>query len=340
MPTQFLDVQAAGNGGSVATELLFPVYLSLDAEGVGVLDAAGLGARAMLRFLDSAGSGDLTIGMLIGSPFVPVIDGIGDVVIFLDAPVRDAVDVAFAVSGTGAVTVPALRLGLPGLSVGGVGAVAADFIPALPAIREPAWNELRGTVNLVRNPSLENSAVGMTDWGGAGVTVARTTDHAWHGLAAAEAVFASGTADRRLSVRSQAGLGFTGGVPLAVVGAISLLGTLDKIELRLEVTYSDATSAIIAGDLFDLAATGEDWVRVSTPVLETNPAKSVSLFTLYVWRPAVLSAPVTIWADGAQIEIATGGEATPFAAGDMGEHYAWLGAEGLSMSHRETMGAV
>jgi hypothetical protein len=36
MPTQFLDVQAAGNGGSVATELLFPVYLSLDAEGVGV----------------------------------------------------------------------------------------------------------------------------------------------------------------------------------------------------------------------------------------------------------------------------------------------------------------
>jgi hypothetical protein len=336
VPTQFIVPIADGNSVATIGALSVPKYLSLDAEGASQANVAGIGNRVVLRFLAAQGENAQSVRTIVGVPFAVAITGNGEVTWLLDLPDRTAAAVAFAAQGDNAVVVPALRLGLPPVQAIGAGAVTADFAPFLPSIREPEWNEMRGTINLVRNASVENTSVGLLDWAGVnGATIAADSAVSWHGLRSVQVTYPNAGSDARVTVRSQRGLGITGQLNTAMVGSFSALGSLTQVQARLVATYTDATTDTATGDLFDLAAV-TDWARIATPSVPLNAAKTLDYLTLDLTHPVAGSTTV-LNIDGAQIEQDRGEGATPFAWGDMGASYAWLGPAGLSMSLRETM---
>lgn len=340
MPTQFIVPVADGNSVATVGALSVPKYLSLDAEGTSQTNVAGIGARVVLRFLAAQGENAQSIRTIVGVPFAVQAFGDGSVTWSLNLPDRLAAAVAFQAQGENAVIVPALMLGLPPVQAIGAGETLAEFAPFLPAIREPAWNEIRGTVNLVRNASLENVSVGLLDWYAFnGASIAADDTIAWHGLRSVQVTFPSSGADAGFGVRSEHGLGITGVLNVAMVGSLSLLGAITQIRVRLVATYTDATTDSILDAAFDLSTTGDDWLRAISLSLAINPAKVLDYVALEVVHP-VPDAVTVIHADGAQIEQDLGEGATPFAQGDMGDDYRWLGQPGLSMSLRETMAGV
>lgn len=326
----------AGESRSNLRSIVFPANLSLDFEGESRLMAVGIGSIKVIRA--DILSASLLVASNVGEPgFVAILTS--DALLFtrLVSEPREAVELTAVLTSEGVLVGSALRLQLRDIVLASDGEMLADMQPFLPEPREPEWFELRGTVNLLRNASVEQTDVGLRDWGGVvGATLALDDTFAWHGSNSVQVTFPSSGANAGVTVKTQGGLGLTGGTGTLMVGSLSLSGTITQIKTRLTATYRDATTDSIDGDLFDLATAADDWLRASTPSLALNPAKVLDVLTLAVLHPTAGSVTV-IHADGAQIEQDRGEGATPFAQGDMGEHYAWLGPEGLSMSLRETM---
>ena len=114
-----------------------------------------------------------------------------------------------------------------------------DFTPELPLLREPLETEVRGTVNLVRNPSLEYA--GLLDWSGsAGATVALDTSDPWDGSTAAVYTIAAGTGVSEILVKSRESLGIAG--VRSWIGSVMAKGTALDVRPFLRFTYSDATT--------------------------------------------------------------------------------------------------
>jgi hypothetical protein len=337
VPTQFLVTRSHGSSAATLADLTSPDYLSFDGEGEGGRAIAGLGPLVAYR-VRSDGDGQATMGLSVTALLMLASDGEATALVGPLAPTgREAVPVALVSDGEALFVVAALRLGLPPIAGHGQSRSRATFIPFLPAIREPAWYELRGTVNLVRNASVEHPDMALRDWTGvSGATIALDDTTAWHGLRSVEITYPASGSDAAVSVDSIRGLGLSGGLDTAMVGSVSLSGTITQLLLRLTATYSDATTDSIDGDLFDLATADDDWLRVASPSLPLDPAKTLDYLTLAVVHP-VADVETVIHADGAQIEQDRGDGATPFAQGDMGAHYAWLGLASFSMSLRETM---
>jgi hypothetical protein len=335
VPTAFLETSLRSPTAASVADILAPVYLSTDfiAETHAALD--GLGSRAVLRarFLSDV---RLTAGTVVTPATLASLRSCVAFSVAVSPSGRVAADLAIEMLSETTLAAASLQVGLPPASLRVGSRLGASFAPYLPPIAEPAWNELRGTINLVRNASVEQTDVGLLDWDGVnGATLALDDTVSWHGPRSVEVTYPNTGSDARVTVRSEHGLGIAGELNTAMVGSLWALGEITFVQARITATYSDASTDTATGDLFDLAAV-DDWVRVVTPSLTLDPAKTLDYLTLDLMHPTP-DAVTVIHVDGAQIEQDRGESATPFAQGDMGAAFAWLGPAGLSMSLRETM---
>jgi hypothetical protein len=323
--------------------LTFPAYLSVDFTSESRSIAAGMGATKVIRatlLSPTAMAADS-----VGYPVLVAVltsDAVLTAVVGSETGIApgETVEMVAVLTSETALVASALELTLLGAVLASRGEMLAEMQPSLPPIREPAWDELRGTVNLVRNASVENTDIGLLDWYAfGGVTLALDDTLAWHQTRSVEVTFPSSGADAGFGVRTQGGLGITDTLGVLMVGSLSLLGEITQIRVRMQATYSDATTDDILDDAFDLATTDDEWARVRSLSLELDPTKVLDFLALEVVHPTP-DVESIMHADGVQIEQDRGDSATPFAQGDMGDGYAWLGLPGISMSLRETSQAA
>lgn len=335
MPTQAIAGTAAGGSNASLAEVLAPIYVSGDAEaGSGALlwlgpasriyGAAQAGSSAALALTVAVGLyGEAPGGsdaVLYGLGTVRVIAGAaaaGSSAALASLSTGGAVLAGDAPGGSAAGLALTVGQGIAGAAAAGSGA-EMQLMGALPTVRDPLPGEAPGTVNLVRNPSLEYAAWGLDGWRGAGHDLGRVEDGtAWSGAAHAAAV-----GNGYVVVSSLDGLGATGA--RSWVASVSLRGA--AAEVWVEATYDDGATAY--PDTVALPAS-EGWARATTEALATDPGKVVRLVELWVYADGAIDL------DGAQIEEDRGQRGTPYADGDAGAGHRWLGVPGNSPSVRE-----
>lgn len=199
----------------------------------------------------------------------------------------------------------------------------------MPFLRDPYENEVRGTINLIRNPSLEYDEIGMADWiSEAGIVLYQSSAAAWDGLQSAYAEVDAGAGTLEIVVSSQRGLYLSG--ILYWIGSFALEGDAPSVDYFLRITYTDASTE--DGDVKTVVP-ATDWVPLATETVPSDPAKFIDWIDL-VLQVAQDSADTILHIDGAQIEEDKAGGNTPVATGDMGAGYAWYGTPGFSVSIR------
>lgn len=122
-------------------------------------------------------------------------------------------------------------------------AATTEATPAgiLPIVRAPIGDEAPGTVNLVRNPSLEYADVGLTDWtADAGIALTRVETAGWAGVASAALAVASGGSEPAVAIATQSNLGVSRAA--SWVGSVEINGDAPEVRLWLRFRYTDATS--------------------------------------------------------------------------------------------------
>jgi hypothetical protein len=213
----------------------------------------------------------------------------------------------------------------------GGGGLDAYFSYAIPVPAAAGPDDLPGTVNFVRNSSLESAAVGVTDWSMSGGTVTRITSDAWHGAACAQAVYNNGATNARLQIVTQGGLALK---PAGkVVGSIRLKNAVGPFDCWVSCVYSDASSDV--SDTLSVTP-GSDWTWVKFPSLTPNPAKTVDRFYLNIQRTGVGSGAITLLADAAQVEQDRGFGASTFAYGGYTDGFhSWARQVDLSVAVRQ-----
>lgn len=216
------------------------------------------------------------------------------------------------------------------MQVGGQAALSV----VLPIPKDAGPQSLPGTVNLVRNPSLESATVLATDWSARGAgSIARVADLGWQGGASLRVTVPGGTAGAGAQVATLGALGWTGNRTL--LGSVYVFGALPGLGCRLVALYGDGT--VGTGDAADVPADLPDgWVR-ATCALEPDPAKRLDQLLLAVERiDGTAPAAGSFWLDAAQVEEDRGYGHTPYAIGQYGPPYhAWWGAAHLSPSLRD-----
>jgi hypothetical protein len=208
----------------------------------------------------------------------------------------------------------------------------AFIIAALPEPATAGPGDLPGTINLVRNPSVEKD---LTDWTGfGGAVVTRVPSRAWHGGFSAQVVLPT-TANAGLRIGSLPGLG-AAGVTEPGLAQVRLSGAgVTGLDAHLEARYTDGTT-VVGTTLLGPALPGDDsWIELRLPETPPDPTKTLIDYTIVVQR-STSGAAMTFWADGAQIEIDQGQGISTFAYGGDGlPYYRWSDIPDLSFSIRD-----
>lgn len=302
---------------------------------------------------DTADSGDawvgrvLTFGALVD---VASSDDIGQTgtVILVDGTEAAASDdvlvstgVSVDVAGDDAALSEDVVLSLAGLDLAGEDMAASDDLGELgviiPFVREPVGTELRGAVNLARNPNVQYAFAGLTDWtSDADITLDRNADvEAWVGVESVEATIDAGAGTPEITVASQDAL-LQEGFGRRWVAAIQLLDEFDVIaplDLLLRLTYTDATSDDGSATTVDVT---DEWLRYATEPVEQDAAKVLDRLDLVVAVPQDAVDPLALRLGAVQFEEVSEGGATAYTDGDLGDGSWWTGTPGLSMSVRDT----
>ncbi len=202
--------------------------------------------------------------------------------------------------------------------------------------------------NRILNPSLE---VNTTGWSGiSGATITRDTVEVFHGIASLRV---------SPSATDKSGTRYNSGPIVSLAGETITVGMWIKAPIgmdnQLRVVFRNAALAeLLVSISVAFPGTGE-WQFVShtdvAPATATNHYIDVwRIGTAPVadfWIDAVQSLPyaelpsfdagaaATLRVDGAQIEDATTGGATPYVDGDQGDDSHWYGAPHASVSYRE-----
>lgn len=208
----------------------------------------------------------------------------------------------------------------------------------LPTLREPGPGEMPGTINLVENPSLEESLSGWSAT--AGITLSRDDGDAWAGRWAAKLVVDAGAGSPVASVAGAGALGLSDETPW--IGSVWAAGELGTVTVGLRFAY--AAGADDDGDTHltdpdgdpdeDPLVPGPEWSRLTTLPTWPTAGRIVERVTLRI-VVGQSGAAQTLWLDGAQLERAPWGGATPYVDGDQGAGCRWDGAPHGSLSVRE-----
>lgn len=340
MATVNLVIAERSRSEDVADLLQDPQFLSFSDE-ASAADWAMLGANvAVLGVMAEANSSaDVgTYGVLRG--FAVADTGRGDDLAQWLIVVVPAVDLALADVGASADLGTLSYIAALAIADVAVSRDAVDFAPAIPLVREPVGDELRGTVNLARNPSLEYDEVDLADWSAeADIALTRTSAaEAWAGTYSGRAAVAAGAGTPAVIVASQGGLLQTG-YGRRWVASAALRGDADAVSLVLSLVYSDATTDESDPVLIDAAAErplNDSWWRYATEVWDQDPTKTLMRLDLLAEVPQHATEERILRIDGVQFEEAVSGGATTYVDGDQGDGYVWTGAPGFSMSVRET----
>lgn len=205
-----------------------------------------------------------------------------------------------------------------------------DFALLLPAVLPG------GTINVIRNPSLENDEAGLTDWSAdAGIDLVRDNTDAWAGNWSAFGTVAAGAGVPAIVVLSQPGL-FQQSLATYWTGSISGMGTAAQVNVTLRAYYTTGLpdeTLPADGDTEDIIVPTADWIRWTTDTLLADPTRVLDHLALVIAVPQE-AGDVTIRLDGAQIEPSATGGVSPYTDGDQGVGNEWLGAPGFSMSIR------
>lgn len=350
MPAQAIGGIAYGGSDARLGEVQSPVWVSFDAAGAGWA-GLWLGPASLVAGV-AGGAASASAGLNVGLPVAGDANGGSEAVVgglTIPAPLAGmaaggAVVVADALSSPWGVVVAAagqsslagnLRAEqrVSGAAVGGSDA-AAGFAADLRWPMAPRSGDEPGTLNLVRNPSLER--FGLTDWAseGDGALADGDDPEAWDGGRVAGFGVPVGGAGT-LVVASQRGLNLGGDA--LWIGSLSVAGDGGDIVLTLRLVYADGTSEDGEGRT---ATTGVGWGRYATDAVRQNPAKVLERIDLRVdVAGGALGRDLLI--DAAQIEMDMGLRETPFASGDNPDGWhAWTGVPGLSPSVRQPRPAL
>lgn len=312
---------------TVLTRIDWPAWLFAESMNADA-DWAIVGNWAVLRGLVSTGNDatilsplGLSVGLTIASPG----DDLTSLSLTQPATGLIAVD-ALASENDDATTLALLTdAALTSLLSANDDATTADLVPPIPVIPAAGLDEIAGTVNLVRNPSLESEVFGTDDWATSAGTLTRDNATAWAGDWSA---LLTATGSPTVTVQSYPALRVAGGG--SYIG--SLVSDAFPLSLSLRAVYSDATTDDSDAATLD-AGTGS-WQRLATAVLTTNPAKTLMRLELRAGLSLGIGGG-SVRFDGAQIEEAVTGEATPYADGDQGDGFWWAGVPDFSVSVRE-----
>jgi hypothetical protein len=151
----------------------------------------------------------------------------------------------------------------------------------LPVPNDAGPESLPGTVNIVRNPSVEHAGVGLTDWTPRGAaTIERVTDLGWQGGASVRATVAADVAGQGVQVVTLGGLGMTGDRTL--LGSAYVFGPVEGLGARLIALYGDGS--VGTGPTVPVPTdTPSEWVRVACAI-EPDPAKVLNQLVLAIDR--------------------------------------------------------
>jgi hypothetical protein len=214
------------------------------------------------------------------------------------------------------------------------------FAILLPPIAVPTDEQQWGTINLVANPSLEYDEVDLRGWSASGDGALTRTAAATAHVGEYSGRFAVEPAGAAPEVRiySVRGLSETG-YSRRWVASVGLRGDVPEFSMTLIAVYRDGSSDV--SDTLFVDATSErplndDWYRYSTDPMSTDPVKFLEHFELFIETTSDPLVETILRIDGAQIEEALSGGATPYVDGDQGEGTRWLGAPGRSHSMRVT----
>lgn len=182
--------------------------------------------------------------------------------------------------------------------------------------------------NLLTNPSAETNTTNAAVSGG--FTLSRDTVEFFSGAASFEILTdGTGAQNKRFLIQSATGLALSA-TGLTFYGALYLKGDAgNQVAVDVQLSYTDASSEIVAGTIYTLTA---DWVRGSSPVTPADDGKTVDRVTINV-RP-VTAAIFTFFADAAIIN--QGSVVSPYFDGDTTDTetdlYAWTGTAHASTS--------
>lgn len=180
------------------------------------------------------------------------------------------------------------------------------------------------TTNLLLNPSAEVNATTSTS-ARAGAVIARDATIAAVGSASFKITTPNATGGEGINHQTASALGLTGAAR-SLIGQLQIHGS-GTVNVFLQLRYADASFG--TGAATTVTLTGTDQL-VTTPVLVTNPAKTVDWIRLIVDTGA--GQAITFWDDAAQIEEKD--HATSYADGTLGTGYAWTGTAHASASTR------
>ena len=171
------------------------------------------------------------------------------------------------------------------------------------------WLE-EATTNLLRNPSAEADHTTGVAYSG-GVTGSRNTDH--HSVGSASfGVVTPATVSTGIVISSATGLGLTGSA-LPFVGSMDLEGN-GSVNVNVVLRYTDTTNTTGSTQLH---ANGSGYQRVKTPVVTSDPAKTLTSVEIAARNSA--NAVITFYPDAAQVEQKA--YATSYADGSLGAGY-------------------
>lgn len=160
---------------------------------------------------------------------------------------------------------------------------------------------IHGAVNLIDNPTLDVTAL---DWSAHGdATLARVTDHGWHGPSAAEVVISSGGTDNGMALTTRGSLGITPYPGSVLWGQVRLAADAETLTYWTRAIYSDGAVQDAPEETVIVTASGLDddsWLWALPPPLVLNPAKVLARAEIVV--NIADAATGTFWADGAMIE--------------------------------------
>jgi len=212
-------------------------------------------------------------------------------------------------------------------------AAAAELTVQPPYPRRHANDELPGTVNLVRNPSVESPIVGSTDWfkvGSSTTEQGRITTDAWQGNACYQVTCPGVGAGEGLGVRTAQGMGLPG-QDLSFACQVRVKGTAGvPVVPHPVVYYTDGTTGTNPGEVVTLTGS---WQTIRHQI-SSDPTKIIRYVEFHILASGTHA--MTLKGDGAQVEVDQGGGHTPFAIGDYGRPYhRWEGTEHLSFTVRD-----
>ena len=207
----------------------------------------------------------------------------------------------------------------------GEGTDVADLIPPIPVIREATPEEVPGTINLVRNPSVEFDTM---DWAVTSPLVGTRIEGGWVGDYGYEVEIPAGSGTEEVVISSYPQLNNASGQPYAA--SIHVTGDFVAVlGMFLRFYYDDASVGI---DIYAEPMVVPEAEGVISFVGTPSPTKTVDRVDMVLYID-VEATDQLIVLDGAQIEPGVG--VTPYADGDQGVYHYWYGAPHMSVSYRE-----